>query len=109
MESTTAAPERSLDQRIEALVKANEIRTARKEVKAALKAGKTTIAALILDPPEYMLTAKVRDFLLATPKVGRVKTSRIMNDAVVSWAKTFGGLTDRQRTELCVVIEKRGI
>jgi hypothetical protein len=49
MEGMTAAPERSLDQRIEALVKANEIRTARKEVKAALKAGKTTIAALILD------------------------------------------------------------
>jgi hypothetical protein len=38
--------------------------------------------------------------LLALPKVGRVKAAKMMNDCRVSPSKTFGGLSDRQRTEL---------
>jgi ribosomal protein S13 len=45
-------------------------------------------------------TAKVFDMLLALPKVGRVKATKIMNNCHVSPNKTLGSLSDRQRAEL---------
>lgn len=98
--SALAAPERSLDQRMEALKRANDIRTARAKLKKDLKANRASIHTILLDPPEYVLTAKVFDMLLAVPKYGRVKTNRILNQCRISPSKTIGGLSERQRTEL---------
>jgi hypothetical protein len=95
-----ATPARSLDQRIDALNKANEIRTLRAALKRDLKAGTTSIDALLLDPPPSLQTAKVLDILLALPKIGTVKATTILDSCRVSPSKTFGGLTDRQRAEL---------
>ena len=95
-----SAPARSLDQRMDALKRANDIRTARAKLKKDLKAGKANIHALLLDPPDYVLTAKVFDMLLAVPKYGRVKTNRILNQCRISPSKTIGGLSERQRGEL---------
>ena len=92
------APERSLNQRMDALKRANEIRTRRARLKRDLKAGRSQIHGLLLDPPEYLLTAKVFDLLLAVPKYGRVK--RILTHCRISPSKTIGGLSDRQRHEL---------
>jgi hypothetical protein len=100
VKSSAAAPERSLDQRMEALRRANDIRSARARLKKDLKAGKANIHALLLDPPEYVMTAKVFDMLLAVPKYGRVKTNRILNQCRISPSKTIGGLSARQRGEL---------
>jgi hypothetical protein len=100
VKTSVAAPERSLDQRMDALKRANDIRTARAKLKKDLKAGKANIHALLLDPPEYVLTAKVFDMLLAVPKYGRVKTNRILNQCRISPSKTIGGLSERQRAEL---------
>jgi hypothetical protein len=100
VKTSAAAPERSLDQRMDALKRANDIRTARAKLKKDLKAGKANIHTLLLDPPEYVLTAKVFDMLLAVPKYGRVKTNRILNQCRISPSKTIGGLSQRQRTEL---------
>jgi hypothetical protein len=38
--------------------------------------------------------------LLAVPKVGSVKATKILNSCRVSPSKTFGGLSERQRAEL---------
>jgi hypothetical protein len=95
-----AAPERSLHQRMDALKRANEIRTRRARLKRDLKAGRAQIQALLLDPPEYLLTAKVFDLLLAVPKYGRVKANRILTQCRISPSKTIGGLSERQRNEL---------
>jgi hypothetical protein len=96
----SAAPERSPDQRIDALNTANEIRTLRAQLKRDLKAGRTSITSLLLDPPAYLQSANVFDILLAVPKVGRVKATKMLDSCRVSPSKTFGGLTDRQRAEL---------
>jgi hypothetical protein len=98
--SAAAAPERSLDQRMDALKRANDIRTKRAKLKRDLKGGKVNIHTLLLDPPEYVETAKVFDMLLAVPKYGRVKTNRILNQCRISPSKTIGGLSQRQRKEL---------
>ena len=95
-----AAPERSLVQRMEALQRANEIRTRRAQLKRDLKAGRLSIHDLLLEPPEYIGTAKVFDMLLAVPKYGRVKANRILNQCRISPSKTIGGLSERQRSEL---------
>ncbi len=100
VKTSAAAPERSLDQRMEALKRANGIRTARAKLKKDLKAGRSSIHALLRDPPEYVMTAKVFDMLLAVPKYGRVKANRILNQCRISPSKTIGGLSERQRAEL---------
>ena len=85
---------------MEALKRANDIRTQRARLKRDLKAGRAQIQALLLDPPEYLLTAKVFDLLLAVPKYGRVKANRILTQCRISPSKTIGGLSERQRNEL---------
>jgi hypothetical protein len=99
-QSAGLAPERSLTQRMEALRRANEIRTERARLKRDLKAGREQIHGLLLNPPDYLLTAKVFDLMLAVPKYGRVKVNRILTHCRISPSKTIGGLSERQRDEL---------
>jgi hypothetical protein len=70
---------------MEALRRANDIRTARAKLKKDLKANRASIQTILLDPPEYVLT---------------VKTNRILNQCRISPSKTIGGLSERQRAEL---------
>ena len=94
------APARSLDQRMEALQRANDVRVQRAQLKRDLKAGDAQIEAILLKPPEFVSTAKVFDMLMAVPKFGRVKAGRFLNTCRISQSKTVGGLSERQRTEL---------
>ena len=94
------APLRSLDQRMEALKRANDIRVQRARLKKDLKEGQVQIEAILLDPPDYVSTAKVFDMLMAVPKFGRVKAARLLNQCRISQSKTVGGMSERQRTEL---------
>jgi hypothetical protein len=89
-----------MDQRMDALRRANEVRALRAQVRRDLKAGRVSIGALLLDPPPFLETAKVFDMLLALPRHGRVKATKILHSCRVSPSTTFGGLSERQRTEL---------
>jgi hypothetical protein len=101
-----AAPERSLNQRMDALARANLIRTRRAQLKRDLKSGRLSIHALLLDPPEYIETAKVCDMMLAVPKYGRVKVNKILAQCRISPSKTIGGLSERQRSELVLLLRR---
>jgi hypothetical protein len=109
LETTTTAsvPERTHDQRMRALQKANDIRTARAQLKRDLKAGKARIETLLLDPPDYVMSAKAIDMILAVPKYGRVKANRILGSCRISPSKTIGGLSERQRAELVTQLRRR--
>jgi len=102
-----SAPERSLNQRMEALQRANDVRSARAKLKRDLKAGRQPISELLLDPPEYLETAKVFDLLLAVPKYGRVKVNKILTTCRISPSKTIGGMSERQRGELVTLLRRR--
>lgn len=102
----TVAPERSHVQRMEALQRANDIRTRRAQLKRDLRAGQAAIHNLLLEPPEYLETAKVFDMLLAVPKYGRVKANKILQQCRISPSKTVGGLSERQRGELVSLLQK---
>src|SRR3954452_10104066 len=103
----TMAPERSYMQRMEALARANDIRTRRAQLKRDLKGGRQPIDELLLNPPEYLETAKVFDLLLAVPKYGRVKVNKILTQCKISPSKTVGGLSERQRRELVAFMRRR--
>jgi hypothetical protein len=99
-------PERSLDQRMEALRRANDIRSQRAKLKRDLKSGQVTIQRIIASPPDYVLTAKVFDMLMAVPKYGKVKATKFLNHCRISQGKTMGGLSERQRNELLELLER---
>jgi hypothetical protein len=105
-QKSSAAPERSLVQRMEALQRANEIRTKRAQLKRDLRAGRASVHKLLLEPPDWVETAKVFDMLLAVPKYGRVKVNKILQQCRISPSKTIGGLSERQRTELVSMLRR---
>jgi hypothetical protein len=94
------APVRSLDQRMDALKRANDVRVKRAKLKKDLKDGNVQIEQILGNPPAYVETAKVVDILMAVPKFGRVKAGHFLTACKISQSKTVGGLSDRQRTEL---------
>jgi hypothetical protein len=97
---SSVVPARSLDQRLEALARANEVRSRRAALKDALKRGEQDLRDVLAAPPEYLRTAKVLDLLMATPKLGRVKSARVLEQCRISPSKTVGGLSERQRAKL---------
>ena len=102
----SAVPERTKSQRMRALRRANEIRSARAKLKRDLKAGKVRVENLLLDPPDYVLSAKAFDMILAVPKYGRVKANKILTQCRISPSKTIGGLSERQRAELVHMLRR---
>ena len=85
---------------MEALKRANDIRVRRAQLKKDLEGRPGPDRGVLLDPPEYVSTAKVFDMLMAVPKFGRVKAASMLNQCRISQSKTVGGLSDRQRAEL---------
>src|SRR5680860_1287371 len=88
-------PERTHKQRMEALSRANRVRSERARLKENLKKGESKIADVLEEPP-----AKVFDLLMAVPQCGRVRTIKVLERCRVSPSKTVIGLTPRQRGEL---------
>src|SRR3954447_25704520 len=99
-QSQVQAPIRSLDQRMEALKRANDIRVRRAQLKKDLKSGAASIEEILRDPPEYVSTAKVFDMLMGVPKFCLVTQAHFLNQCRISQSKTVGGLSERQRAEL---------
>lgn len=94
------APERTSEERKNALTEANRVRFARADAKRDLKSGDLEIYDLLMDPSEELKGAKVEDMLLAVRGMGRIKVTKVLRSAGVSRAKTLVGLTHGQRDRL---------
>lgn len=104
-----APPDRTLQQRMTALDRANHIRIERAHLKDEIRHGAVDAIPILNDPPEIMLTCKVIDLVVCIPKIGNVKARSILNRCHIGLAKTVGGLSDRQRGELVgVILQRRG-
>jgi hypothetical protein len=99
-------PGRTLEQRRQALERANAVRIARAKLKKDLATGNADLAPLIANPPEFAVSAKVVDLLVSLPKIGQVKAHQILSHARIAPTKTLGGLTSRQRGELLKLIQQ---
>jgi hypothetical protein len=49
----------------------------------------------------------VFDIIVAAPKYGKVKATRLLNQCRISQGKTLGGLSTRQREELVDLLKQR--
>lgn len=100
-------PLRTQDQRMDALDRANEIRTYRANLKRDIKAGRANIVDLLINPPHKIQTMKVFDLMMAVPKLGRVKVDKLFRQCRISSSKTIGGLSERQSQELVLLLGRR--
>lgn len=103
------APNRTLDQRMAALQRANAIRVVRARLKESLNARTASALTVLVDPAPELATMKVRDLLIALPQWGARKADRFMVACRISHIKTIGGLSDRQREEISALLRERGI
>jgi hypothetical protein len=91
------APDRSVEQRMEALERANGVRVYRAKLKRDIAAGTVDILDVLVYPsrPE-LATMKALELLKAVPRIGPYKAETIMSNVGASTRKTVGGLTGRQ-------------
>src|SRR5215208_4483277 len=86
-----STPERSLVQRMDALSRANQIRTRRAQLKRDLKAGRVSIQNVLLEPPDWVETAKVFDMMLAVPRNGRFRAKKVRKTCGTPPRRPTGG------------------
>ena len=103
--STTA--EQILEQRRQALDRANESRMARAELKRRIARSQLRASEVILDPPPEAETWAVYDVLIAQPRWGRERTAHLLRTLGVSESRTLRRLTVRERTVIARMLGER--
>jgi hypothetical protein len=91
-------------QRRAALDKASQARTARAELLAGLKAGRTSLADVLAREDEIARKTKVTAVLKALPGYGPAKATALLDEAGVSETRRVGGLGDQQRRKLIAAV-----
>ncbi len=101
-----ALPKLSLEEKRRALKKAQEVRSKRAKIRQNLKKGRTTIRE-VLNNINDDVVAKMRVVYLleSLPRIGKVKTKKIMNDIGIDETRRIQGLGNRQKQAL---IERLG-
>ena len=90
------------EQRAAALDKAFKARQARAEVKTELKAGRTTLSAVLdrAGSDEALSKMKVHDLLRSLPGVGDRRASALMEEIGIAASRRLKGLGVHQRAAL---------
>ena len=89
-----------------ALRRANQVRGQRAKLKQDLRAGKVSIGQVLATRADYLAGAEVFDLLVAVPKIGPAKASRLLTIARISASKTVGNLSERQRAHLIDLLSR---
>jgi hypothetical protein len=85
---------------MQALEIANTAREKRKDLKIALKAGEVLLADTLLSDADWLQGMRVRDLLLATPGIGKVKAKRTLRHFHLSETARLGGVPKHARVKL---------
>ena len=96
-----ALPHLTQDEKLDALRKAQEMRSRRAEVRAKLKKGSMTLQE-VLDSVDNEVIARMRvTYLLQSlPQVGKVTSEKIMREIGINENRRVQGLGKRQREKL---------
>ncbi len=96
-----ALPKLSLEEKRKALKKAQEVRSKRAKIRQNLKKGKTTLRE-VLNNINDDVVAKMRVVYLleSLPRIGKVKTRKIMSDIGIDETRRIQGLGNRQKQAL---------
>src|SRR3954451_17535335 len=97
-----ALPTLTPEQRAEALKKAAAARTARKELRDAIAAGKETIPSVLsrAKSDQVVGKTKVADLLKSLPGYGPAKVNALLQQTGIDASRRAAGLGDRQRQAL---------
>lgn len=89
-------------QRREASRRAVVARARRARARRALKTGRVTLAEILEAAGDDPVLAwmRVRDLLLALPRVGPTTANRVLDEVGVADSRRLRGLSERQRSEL---------
>ena len=93
-------PQLTPEQRMAALAKAAEARTARADIKARLKMGSMTLSEALDSDDPNVGKLKVVSMLESLPGVGKVKARRVMEDVGIADNRRVQGLGAQQRASL---------
>ena len=102
-------PERTAEQRAQALQAAIAARRLRSELRAALKEGRITAVDVVRGADDNPVWAglRVRWLLECVPRIGPVRAERIMADLRIAPSRRVQGLGEHQRAGLLAVLEAR--
>lgn len=103
-----AIPYRTLEQRKEALRKANEFRSSKARLKKDLKQEKVKLDQLIKSQNEIFLNMKARELLQSIPGVGEFSARKILNDCKIKPTRKIGALGKRQKSCLWEILGVSG-
>ena len=111
MTLTATVPERSFRQRMDALGRANRVRSQRSELKRVLASKPRGIGLLLViecleDDRDWLQTMKVVDLLAAVQGVGTRRVNVLVKRVGMSHSKTVAGLSDRQRDALVTILKR---
>lgn len=96
-----ALPKLSLEEKKKALKKAQEIRSKRAKIRQNLKNGKTSIReVLAIINDDVVAKMRVAYLLESLPRIGKVRTRKIMTDIGINETRRIQGLGNRQRQAL---------
>lgn len=104
---TTSMPDESIVQRKDALDRANYIRVKRAQLKRDLKARGFDETELLINPPDWLKTMQLFDFLRAFSKVGKVKAALYIEIWELSSVFTIDDMTLEQRKQLANMLSNR--
>jgi hypothetical protein len=93
-------------QRAQALIRANAVRSFRKQLKRELKAGQRDYATLLLDPPDFAEAMRIYDVLRSLPHIGRYKTAAILSKLHMSTFVTIRDLSMPRRRKLIETLDE---
>lgn len=96
-----ALPMLSLEEKRKALKKAQEVRSKRAKIRQNLKNGKTTIREVLANINDDVVTKmRVAYLVESLPRIGKVRTRKIMTDIGINETRRVQGLGNRQRQAL---------
>ncbi|MBC7082184.1 MAG: hypothetical protein PWR07_104 [Bacillota bacterium] len=96
-----ALPELSAEQKRAALKKAQEMRSKRAQIRESLKQGTLTLEKILNSPDDNVISRmRVAYLLESLPRIGRVRSRKIMEEIGIHESRRVQGLGARQKEAL---------
>ncbi|MDI7246031.1 MAG: integration host factor, actinobacterial type [Bacillota bacterium] len=96
-----ALPELSAEQKRAALKKAQEMRSKRAQIRESLKQGTLTLEKILTGPDDNVISRmRVAYLLESLPRIGRVRSRKIMEEIGIHESRRVQGLGARQKEAL---------
>jgi hypothetical protein len=108
MEEMMESPGRATggSQRLQALERANRVRTARARLKRQIAADEVTAAEVILSARWEIERMPIGEVLVSQPHWGRVRCRGFLARLAIAETKTIGSMTVRQRLAAAAVLSR---